>query len=119
MLLYFQTPKLANTTHIINITVTAASETNKFAVDYFLVTNRSDGFDPMFEISHASPSLTQPIVAMRSALVGVIVGGVVGGIAGIAILSVALWYFLKRRPRGRQTNYFEKPAPSDLAAECL
>jgi hypothetical protein len=37
--------------------------------------------------------------ATRATPVGAIVGGVVGGISGIAILVIALWYFLKKRPR--------------------
>lgn len=38
-------------------------------------------------------------------------GGVVGGLTAIAILITGLLYFLGRKTRGGQDDYFEKPNP--------
>lgn len=115
--------------HKINITVTAANSTNQFILDFILVTSTGGGSNSGTEISSSASSSasssttmksTPPIVAARSTPVGAIAGGVVGGIAGVAILAVTLWYYLRRRPRGSKIGYFGKPTPGDiLAGECL
>jgi len=53
-------------------------------------------------------------VTAQSTPVGAIVGGVVGGIAGIAILLLALWYFLRKRSSGGRAYYFDKPTAGDI-----
>jgi hypothetical protein len=118
---YFETPKLADGTHRIDITVTAANDTNLFALDYFLITPTTGGSVSGVETSRSMPSSTStssslPIVTAKTAPVGAIVGGVVGGIAGIAILVLAIWYFLKKRTSGGQAYYFDKPSPADMLA---
>jgi len=101
-IVYFQTPPLANGVHRIDVVVTAANETNRFIVDCFFVGD------------HSTPT---PIMDVQSAPIGEIVGGVVGGIAGVVILALALWYFLflRKRSRGDQSLYFEKPGtPAEI-----
>lgn len=117
---YFQTPKLADATHKIDLTVTTANLTNQFIIDFFLITPTA-GSDSGIATSRSAPapSSTQsllPIVTSQAAPVGAIVGGVVGGIAGIAILCLALWYFLRKRTSGGRAYYFEKPTPADMLA---
>jgi len=123
-LVLFQTPKLADGTHEIDITVKGANETNQFIMDYFLVTPLAgaDGSGVVTTRSGPSPtpsptqSSSSPTVVTTSTPVGAIVGGVVGGIAGIAILAAAVWYFLHKRTRGGQAYYFDKPNPGDILA---
>ena len=49
-----------------------------------------------------------------------IVGAVVGSLTGIAILTIVLYYILRRKSRDtEQAYYFEKPYPIDIAInEC-
>ena len=82
---------MAEGTHEIDITVTAANETNQFAFDYFY----------FYAHSSSPPTVTSsslPIVTTKSSPVGAIVGGVVGG---VVILVIALWYLWKKRSRVR------------------
>jgi len=118
---YFQTPKLADGTHSIDISVTTANETDQFIIDFFLVTPVAGGSSSGVETSRSMPTSTSassslPIVTTRATPVGAIVGGVVGGIAGIALLVLAVWYFFGRKSRGGQAYYFEKPSPADMLA---
>jgi len=122
---YFQTPKLADGTHEIDIIVKTANVTNQYILDYILVTPNVGGSNTGVVTSRlaptpgtSSPTSTPSLpvtMDMGSTPVGAIVGGVVGGIAGIAILAIAAWYFLRRRTRG-QAYYFEKPTPGDMLA---
>ena len=122
MAIYFETPRLAGGFHEIDIVVTVANETNQFVLDYFLITPSTGGYHSEVETSPSAPSSTPmpsglQIVAIQSTPVRTIVGGVVGGIAGILITVFALlWYFLRKRPRGGQAYYFEKPTPADILA---
>jgi len=120
---YFFTPKLADGTHEIDVTVTTANETNPYVIDFFLVTPNAGGGSPSGVVTSRNvptpgsgpTSSTVPIVSSTATPVGPIVGGVVGGIAGIALLIFGLWYFLRRRSGG-QAYYFEKPTPGDILA---
>ena len=117
---YFETPKLADATHTIDIAVTTANQTNQFILDYFLVTPIAGGSSSGVGTSRGVPSPTVtssslPIVTTKSTPVGAIVGGVVGGIAGIAILVGIVLYFLKKKSSGK-AYYFEKPKPGDMLA---
>jgi len=107
--------------HKIDIKVTTANLTNQFIIDYFLVAPVAGGATSGVQTSRDMPSPTStasnlPIVTSQAAPVGAIVGGVVGGIAGIAALCLAIWYFMKRRSRGGQAYYFDKPTPGDMLA---
>jgi hypothetical protein len=118
---YFQTPVLADGTHKIEINVTTANSTNLFILDAFLITPSTGGDHSGVSTSRGVPapsstSSSIPIVTSKSTPVGAIVGGVVGGIAGIAILALALWYFLRKRTSSGQAYYFDKPTPGDLLA---
>ena len=116
---YFQTPKLADGTHEIDITVMTANQTSQYILDFFLVIPIAGGSSSGVETSRSMPSATSsslPIVTTTNAPVGPIVGGVVGGIAGIAILAFLLWYFLKKRTSGGQAYYFDRPSPADMLA---
>jgi hypothetical protein len=118
---YFETPKLADGPHVINVTVTTANLTNQFIIDYFLILPSTGGSTSGVPTSRDAPSPTSsssslPIVTTTTAPVGAIVGGVVGGIAGITILVIAVWYFLRKRTGGGQAYYFEKPNPADILA---
>ena len=85
MAAYFSTPNLTDGTHWINITVTTANETNPFTIDSFAVASLAG------EISHVD--------------VDAIAGGVVGGIAGIGVLAIAVWYFLRSRGGAAEGQY--------------
>lgn len=118
---YFQTPKLADGTHEVDITVSVANGTNPFIIDYFLITPSAGSSVSGVETSRSMPTATStsssaPIVTTHDTPVGTIIGGVVGGVAGIAILVLALLYFLKKRSRGGQAYYFDKPSPADILA---
>src|SRR5258708_5396545 len=95
-LIYFATPKLQDGTHTINITVTGANNTNPYILDYITITPTPGGSSSGVMTTTMAPSSTSiaPIVTTQSIPVGAIVGGVVGGIAGIAILVIAVYYFL-------------------------
>jgi hypothetical protein len=104
--IYFQTPKLVDGAHRIDITVTNAGNSNLFILDYFLISSAAGGSTSGVETSRSIPSSTStssslPIATTRATPVGAIAGGVVGGISGIAILVITLWYFLKKRPGRR------------------
>jgi len=112
-LVYFATQVLADTEHTINITVTAANETNLYIFDYFSFTPTPGAYSS--GTSNMQPTSTSSTPTVTSSTpVGAIVGGVVGGIAGIAILVIAVYYFLTRRSRGGQAYYFEKPNAADM-----
>ena len=118
---YFSTPKLADGTHTIDITVSTANATDQFILDYFLISPIAGGSTSGVETSRSAPSPTStssglPIVTTSATPVGPIVGGVVGGIAGIAVLAVALRYFMRKRTSGGQAYYFDKPSPADILA---
>jgi len=127
-IIYFQSTRLADGEHKVDIKVTTANETNPFILDYFRIVPSIENSSSMpsstssLETSHSTPSPTStssalPDVSLRSIPVGAMVGGVVGGIAGIVILVLALlWCFLRKRPRGGQAYYFEKPSPADILA---
>jgi len=120
-IIYFRTPQLSDGSHKIDITVKTANDTNQFLLDFFLVTPSANGGSSGVETSRTPPTSTStssglPIVTSHATPVGAIVGGVVGGIAGIAILSILAWYFLRRRSRGGQAYYFDKPTPGDILA---
>jgi len=87
---------------------------------------------PSFETSRSLPSSTSgvetlrsvssppstpsslPVLTTQSVPVGEIVGSIIGGFAGIVLLVLALlWCFLRKRARGGQAYYFEKPTPED------
>jgi hypothetical protein len=112
-LVYFATQVLADTEHTINITVTAANETNVYIFDYFSFTPTPGAYSSGTSSMQPTSTSSQPIVT-SSTPVGAIVGGVVGGIAGIAILVIAVYYFITRRSRGGQAYYFEKPNAADM-----
>jgi len=118
---YFATPKLADGTHKIDITVSTANATDQFILDFFLISPIAGGSTSGVETSRSAPSPTStssslPIVTASATPVGPIVGGVVGGIAGIAVLAFALWYFMKKRSSGGQAYYFDRPSPADILA---
>ena len=104
-LLYFQTPTLPDGTHTIKIMVTAANSTNPFTLDYITIVPILGTYSYNPSATPSSASITPTAITP----VGAIVGGVVGGIAGIAILAIAVYYFLRGRIRGRQDDYLEKP----------
>ena len=115
--IYFRTPVLATRPHEINITVTMANETNPFIIDFFYVNVTSDaGGGSSGDTTRSVPSSTMTSSSVSSTPVGAIAGGIVGGIAGIAILAIAVWYFLRRRSRGGQADCFEKPTPGDIVS---
>lgn len=103
-LIYFQTDLLQDGPHTVNLTVTAANQTNLFIVDYYA--------SYFIAGTHSSSSSTSTGPPSRpSDHVGAIAGSVVGGLTAIAILITGLLYFLKRRSRGDQDDYFEAPNP--------
>lgn len=116
--IYFQTPQLANGTHTINVTVTGANDTSLYIIDYFLVIPAAGGDTSGMTTTRAAPSATSstPTVVTQSTPVGAIVGGVVGGIAGIAIMALLAYYFLRKRSGGGRAYYFDKPTAADVLA---
>ena len=115
---YFQTPKLADGTHKIDITVSVANLTNPYIIDFFLIAPTAGASNSGVQTSRTAPSPTVPISVTHPSTtpVGAIVGGVVGGIAAIALLLFALWFFVWRKKRGGQAYYFDKPKPADMLA---
>lgn len=113
--IYFATPTLANGSHQIDVTVTAANDTSLYIIDYFLIIP-SGGDNSGVTTTRAAPSSTSsiPIVTTQATPVGAIVGGVVGGIAGIAILVIAVYYFLIRKSRGGRAYYFDRSGTADV-----
>jgi hypothetical protein len=86
--------------------------TNEFIIDYFLVLPPAGGSISGVETSRTIPSSALassslpiattsnfPTATISITPVGPIVGGVVGGVAGVAILAIALWYFLRMEDR--------------------
>ncbi|KAF9643343.1 hypothetical protein BDM02DRAFT_1511226 [Thelephora ganbajun] len=100
--------------------VTTANWTNQYILDFFLVSPVAGASNSGVGTSRSVPSSTSsssPLsVVTHSTPVGAIVGGVVGGVAVIAILVIALFYFLKKRSRNGQAYYFEKHTPGDILA---
>lgn len=117
--IYFQTSKLAYANHTIVVKVTAANETNQFIVDFVSVSSPADGSTPANGTSGPSSTATSsgtPAVAKHATPVGAIAGGVVGGIVAVAILVIVVWYFLKKRSRGR-AYYYQNSSPADILAD--
>ena len=135
---FFQTPKLEDATHEIDITVTTASLTDPFIFDFFLVTPAAGGSSSGVDTTRSVPSSTitsrrvpsstitsgrvpsstitsssVPIVTTSSTPIGAIAGGIVGSIAGIAILAIAVWYVLRRRSCRGKAYYFESLTSED------
>jgi hypothetical protein len=122
--IYFISQQLGVGVHKIDIAVTAANETNQFIFDYIWIYLAPDELSSTVSTSSSTPpptsSNTPSSTSTSSGLpttgphvplpVGAIAGGVVGGIFGIAILAIALWYFLRKRPGGCWTYSFDKPS---------
>jgi hypothetical protein len=109
---YFQTQKLEDAAHEIDITVKTVSLTDPFILDFLLVTPAAGGSSSGVDTTRSVPSSTitsssVPIVTASSTPIGAIAGGIVGSIAGIAILSIAVWYILRRRSCRGKAYYFE------------
>jgi len=104
---------LPDTTHTISVTVATAGDTNPYTLDYIAITPSSGGFSSRVVTVTMAPSSTSttPVVTTRSTPIGAIVGGVV---VGIAILVIAVHFFLSRRTRGRQDDHSEKPGVADV-----
>lgn len=117
-LVYFATPMLQDGDHTINITVTTANATNLYIFDYFAFTPTPGLYSSGLETTSMRPTSTSAIESSSETPVGAIVGGVVGGIAGIVVLLIAGYYFMKmkRKSGGGQAYYFDKPNPSDVLA---
>jgi hypothetical protein len=104
--LYFRTEKLADATHTINITVTKANWTNRFAIDVFFVT---PALNP-------SPPVSTSTLPTRTAHVGAIIAGVAGGVIGILTLVITLYCFLWRRSHLRKACCSGKSNTADVLA---
>lgn len=90
--LYFRTEQLADATHTINITVTRANWTNRFAIDVFFVT---PALNP-------SPPISTSTLPTNTARVGAIIAGVAGCVVGIFALIITLYCFMWRKSRRRK-----------------
>ena len=91
--------------------MTQANSTNQFIFDYFTFNSQLNGSDSgahssLTQSSTPTPTPTQLGQATFSR-VGSIVGIVAGCIVGIAILIIALYYFLRRNRRVEHVNYPE------------
>ena len=89
--------------------MTQANLTNQFIFDYFTFSslqNGSDSHSSLTQSSTPTPTPTQSGQATFSR-VGSIVGIVAGCIVGIAILVIAVYYFLRRNRRVEHANYPE------------
>lgn len=117
-LIYFATPKLADGSHTINITVTGASDSNQYILDYITITPTLAGASsPAGSMTGGLPSPTS--TSSSSTPVGAIVGGVVGGIAGIVILLLAGFFLFraaKKKSGGERPYYFDKPSADNILA---
>jgi hypothetical protein len=124
--IYFEVRSVLDGTHTVDVTVTAANDTNQWGIDYFLVVPIAGGPSSVVGASNSVPPSTSgsapsststssglPTATTRATPVGAIVGGVVGG---IAILAIALWYFLGKRSGGFWTYPFEKPSQANVLA---
>ena len=96
--------------------MTTASPSNLFIFDYYVfafpVGGPSSG-------AHTPASTSTSTTVTHPTRVSTIVGGVVGGFVGLAILSIALYYFLRKRSHGEQSYDFERPNRVDrVVSEC-
>lgn len=106
--------------HVINITVTQASDDYPFFLDAFsfrpstvqkvLSTTNTSSSSSSTSSSTGSPSPTGAAVTAKTP-VGAIVGGVVGGVLGLLALiaaGVGFWYWRRRRGRHRYVYVVDK-----------
>ena len=100
---------LVNGHHTINFTVTQANLTNQFIFDYLSFTSQQNGSDSGASLTQSSTPTSTPTQLGQATFsrVGSIVGIVAGCIVGIAILVIALYYFLRRNRHVEHTNYPE------------
>ena len=119
---YFQTLRLVDDSHTIDITVTTTNPENPFLVDYFTVTTAAGGGGSGVNTTSSVPSPTRTSSsgsAVRTDSTWKIAGGVVGGIVGLIILGIAVWYFRRRRSRGGQAHdHSEASTPDDDFPKC-
>ena len=113
-LIYMTTPLLADGNHMINVTVTAANETNLYTVEYFEVATGADTVSSTVSTALIVPTITTTVITATtlstrtSSSVGAAIGGAIGGIvAGVVIaviLAIVIYHSLKRKPRGEPAN---------------
>lgn len=87
--IYFVTPTLANGSHTIDVTVTAANDSSPYIIDYFLIVpsgGENSGIDTTRAVPPATASVPIITTHKHSVPVGAIVGGVVGGIIFVIVI---------------------------------
>ena len=115
-IIYFQSLSLEYGTHTVNLTVTTASPSNPFIIDWYSFSFPAD--EPTSGV-HTPTSTSTSATVTHPTRVSTIVGSVVGGLTGLAVLTIALYYFLKKRSRGEQAYDLEKPNLVDgMVSEC-
>ena len=110
-IIYYQSQTLGNGPHTINFTVTRANLTNQFIFDCFSFNSQPDesGSGAQSSLTQSSTPTSTPTQLGQATFsrVGSIVGIVAGCIVGIAILVIAVYYFLRRNRHVEHTNYPE------------
>jgi hypothetical protein len=107
-IVYYKSQTLQDGPHTFKLTVTGADASNLFIFDFYSFS---------FIAGSNSSSSPTPTPPTHPDHIGAIVGGVVGGLVVIASLSVLLYCFLRKRSRGKQAYYFEKPNQVDMAID--
>jgi hypothetical protein len=106
--MYFQTPKLPEGTHTIDIMVTAADDAKPYVLDYITTTGEHNS---ELDITRMAPSASTVFLVSRdlgsvAKTAGIIGGGVAGGIVVIILLALVVCVIVAKT-RSRRSNQHE------------
>ncbi|KAL4254464.1 hypothetical protein ABKN59_003646 [Abortiporus biennis] len=108
---------IKNGDHTLSVVVTAVNENSAYVIDYLAVVSKDASSSSTSASIPTSSTAVSVSRSKSSSPVGAIVGGVVGGVVFLALIVIALFFFLRRRRDGKPYFYTSATAGDLLTNE--